>query len=460
MDKDFVIEYLKKINYWWDSGKINDEEKGIERKEYINEIENVLKLDRIICLSGIRRCGKSTLMFQLIDGLIKSNIDPKRIVYAKADDLLGKIDSLHNIVNIYHEITGIDPNANEIFFFFDEIHFMNNWHLQLKFYIDAKFKGKFIVSGSSKTLLYKDASEGLVGRIRFINIFPLTFGEFVKFSDSSINISTNNSVSAISTESIDEIKKFYYDIIPKKEKILYLFGEYLKAGGFPEWFKVKDIMQWRKILVDDYLSLILFKDIVHTFKIKDPLLLEKLVNETAKFSTQRFSYVSLSNRMDVNRETIKLYLYYLSSSLLVFISDVYSKNKKARERAEKKIYFWEEGMRRALTLDEDDATSVENIVTWHLIKEGFSKKVFFEPFYWKNGYEVDFVLETDILLPVEVKYRENPYEIKGMLNFMTQFSVKKGIMVTKDILDERIFDINGKKVKILFIPAWLFLLSF
>jgi len=120
-----------------------------------------------------------------------------------------------------------------------------------------------------------------------------------------------------------------------------LFGEYLKVGGFPEWFKVKDIMQWRKILVDDYLSLILFKDIVHTFKIKDPALLEKLVRETAKFSTRRFSYVSLSNRMEANRETIKLYIYYLSASMLVFISDVYSKNKKARERAEKKIYFWE-----------------------------------------------------------------------------------------------------------------------
>jgi len=140
----------------------------------------------------------------LIDRLIKSNIEPKRIVYAKADDLPGRTDSLHDIVNVYHEITGIDPN--EAFFFFDEIHFMENWHLQLKFYIDAKFKGKFIVSGSSKTLLYKDASESLVGRIRFINIFPLTFGEFVKFSDSSINTDTNNSASAISAESIDEIK--------------------------------------------------------------------------------------------------------------------------------------------------------------------------------------------------------------------------------------------------------------
>jgi len=100
-------------------------------------------------------------------------------------------------------------------------------------------------------------------------------------------------------------------------------------------------MEWKKILVDDYLSLILFKDRVYTLKIKDPVLLERIVIETAKFSTQRFSYVSLSNRMDANRETIKLYLYYLSVSMLVFVSDIYSKNRKAMERSEKKIYFWE-----------------------------------------------------------------------------------------------------------------------
>jgi len=89
------------------------------------------------------------------------------------------------------------------------------------------------VSGSSKTLLYKNASESLAERIRFINIFPLTFREFVKFSDSGLNTDINF-ISAIFAKSIDEIKKFYYNLIPKKEKIIYLFGEYLKIRGFPE----------------------------------------------------------------------------------------------------------------------------------------------------------------------------------------------------------------------------------
>ena len=453
MDKEFIIEYLKKRNYWWGTSKIDEDDKGIER-DYISDIEELLKLDRIVCLSGIRRAGKSTLMFQSMDSLIKKGIKPDHVVYAKMDDLSGKIDTLHDVVNVYHEISGVNPKNEIVYFFFDEVHFMKNWQQHLKFYIDLKSGSKFIVSGSSKTLLYKDASESLAGRIRFMDIFPLTFREFVKFSGNEINIER-----FFYTKNIAEIKEIYYDLLPKKEGLIYLFREYLTVGGFPEWFKVKNIRQWRRILVDDYLSLILFKDIIHTFKIKDPILLENLVRETARFSTQRFSYLSLSNRLDADRETIKLYLYYLKASMLIFISGVYSKNKKIRERSEKKIYFWEEGMRKALTLDENEATAVENVAAWHLIKEGFTKKVFFEPFYWKNTHETDFVLDTDILLPVEIKYREHPKDVKGLLNFMEKFSVKKGIVVTKDLLEEREFNINGLEVKVLYIPAWLFLLS-
>lgn len=452
MDKEFIISYLKKRNYWWKTSKIEEDDKGLKR-DYMSGIDEALELDRIICLSGIRRAGKSTLMFQIMDKLIESGVKPESMVYAKIDDLTGRIESLHDVINVYHEITGTNPYNERVYFFFDEIHFMKNWQQHLKFYIDLKSSSKFIISGSSKTLLYKDASESLAGRIRFIDVFPLTFSEFVKFSGSSIKIETK-----LYEKNMDEIKQIYYDLLPRKEELIYLFSEYLKVGGFPEWFKVKNISQWRKILVDDYLSLILFKDIVHTFKLKDPILLENLVRETARFSSQRFSYLSLSNRLDADRETVKLYLYYLKSSMLIFISDVYSKNKKVRERSEKKIYFWEEGMRKALTLDENEATAVENVVAWHLIKEGFSKKVFFEPFYWKNKYEVDFVLETDILIPVEVKYMEHPKDIKGLLKFMEKFSQKKGIVVTKDLLEERKINLEGQEVQVLFIPAWLFLL--
>jgi predicted AAA+ superfamily ATPase len=180
----------------------------------------------------------------------------------------------------------------------------------------------------------------------------------------------------------------------------YHLNQYFEIGGYPEWFKIKDMAQWRRVLVDDYFSLILFRDIVSVFRVKDPILLEKLVREIAVFSTNRFSYRGLSERLGVDRETLKLYLYYLRSSMLIAIADVY---------------------------------------------------------YWKNKHEVDFIYdESKLLFPVEVKYREHPVtaDTKGLIEFMRAFDLNIGIIVTKEMLkQEKIAD-----KEIIFIPLWLFLL--
>jgi len=448
MDKEFAITYLQNKNYWWNTTKIDKEDRGIERKEYTKKLLENLKLERIICLSGIRRCGKTTLLYQLIELLIKNGKKPNKIVYIKMDDLIGKIDDIREIVNIYEELTGINPKGEEVVFIIDEIHFFKDWQFQLKYFIDSKYKSKFIISGSSKTLLYKNASESLAGRIRFVNMFPLTFKEFLKFNN--VEIDSPNNID------YNEIKKNYHKLLPKKEKILHHLRKYLQVGGFPEWFKIKNIKQWRKILLDDYLSLILFKDIVFVYKIKDPILLEKMVGDIAQFSTNRSNYSKLSNRLDADRETIKLYLHYLSSSNLIFISEVYFKSKKTRERIEKKIFFWEEGLRKALTLDEDNGKAVENIVAWHVIKKMMQEKLFLQTFYWKNNYEVDFILTSKKPIPIEVKYKKEPSDIKGLVEFIKKFDVEKGIVVTKNTFKKE--SIEGKEV--LFIPAWIFLLMF
>jgi len=123
-------------------------------------------------------------------------------------------------------------------------------------------------------------------------------------------------------------------------------------------------------------SLILFRDIVGVFRVKDPILLERLTRDIAVFSPERFTYSGLSERLGVDRETLKLYLYYLTSSMLISIADVYTRSGKAAEKREKKLYFCEEGLRKGLTLDMDNGRSAENVVAWHLIKGGYGPKVF------------------------------------------------------------------------------------
>ncbi len=453
MDKEFLISYLKKRNYWWETKNVELSDRGTQRQDYLDKIQESDNLERIICLSGIRRSGKTTILYQYIDLLLKTK-KPEEIVYAKIDDLLGKIDSIHDILNTYHELTGIDPSRESIYFLLDEIHVMKEWQLQLKYYTDAHAKCRFIISGSSKTLLYRDASESLAGRIRFLDVFPLTFREFLEFN----NIDLSGMLSQKpDLESFEDIEKAYHSIIAHKQSILHFLSQYFDTGGYPEWFKIRDMEQWYRTIVEDYFALILFRDIVSVFKVKDPILLEKMVRDIAAVSTNRFTYKGLSERLDIDRETVKLYLYYLQSSMMVFVADVFAPSKKAAEKRAKKLYFWEEGLRRALTLDRDDGKAAENIAAWHLIKKGRESKPFFEPYYWKNKYEVDFVYDdSKKVIPIEIKYREHPSnaDLKGLLEFMEIEDLNVGIVVTKDTF--RKGEIEGRQV--LFIPIWLFLL--
>lgn len=155
---------------------------------------------------------------------------------------------------------------------------------------------------------------------------------------------------------------------------------------------------------------------------------------------------------------MKLYLYYLTSSMLISIADVYTRSGKAAPKREKKLYFCEEGLRKALTLDGDNkGRSAENVVAWHLIKKGYGSKVFFKPYYWKHKHEVDFIYDdSTIVLPVEVKYRGHVVlsDAKGLLEFMRTFDRSTGISVTMNKFGKE--EIDGRNV--FFIPIWFFLL--
>jgi predicted AAA+ superfamily ATPase len=254
----------------------------------------------------------------------------------------------------------------------------------------------------------------------------------------------------------ENIEKNYLGLIANKPDILFFLYQYFNTGGFPEWFKIKDMKQWQRTIVEDYFSLILFRDIVSVFKVKDPILLEKMVLDIAAISTNRFTYSGLSERLGIDRETVKLYLYYLKSSMMIFVADVYAPSRKAAEKRAKKLYFWEEGLRRALTLDMDDGKTAENLVAWHLIKKGRESRPSFEPYYWKNKFEVDFVFDDmRKVIPVEVKYREHPGkgDISGLMEFMENEKLKTGVVVTRDVFRK---DDYGER-SLIYIPLWFFL---
>lgn len=444
-----LLSYLKEQNTWWDKGSVNKKLLGRPRSNYLELLKEEVNNNRIVALSGIRRSGKTTLLFQLMSSLLAAKTNPQRILYFKIDDL-DQDYKIEEILNIYQEITGLDFKRSRVFVFIDEIQYLKNWQRQLKRWLDAKLPIKFFVTGSSVLLLYRQASESLVGRIHFMPIYPLTFPEFLEFNHLTIK---SPKIDFSQKTFFKKIEQVYKDNILAQRKIKYFFNQYLEIGGFPEWFEVKDREKWRRILRDEYFALIIYKDITKTFKIKDPLLLEHLIKEIAHHSSERFSYLSLANKLDADKETIKLYIYYLRSALLISMFEVYSKTRLMSERKEKKLLFWEEGMRKALTgRAGQNGHSLENVVSWHLSILN-PVRDFNEGFYWKNKAEVDFVLERDkTTIPVEIKLsaKQESVKLKGLIEFMDKFNSPYGLVVYQgNFALERV----GKK-PIYFVPAW------
>lgn len=460
MERDFLVKYLGERDYWWETGKIYNEDSGFPRPEYAEKLLKALQFNRIIAVSGIRRAGKTTILFQLIRRLLNDGIEPKRIAYIKIDEILGKFNDMRELVSLYEEITGIDAQKEKVYFIFDEVQYHYGWQFQLKHLIDARYASKFLVTGSSTSLLLQQAKESLAGRLTFIDVAPLSFREFADFS--AVGIKNLNRREGLTSEGIKFARARYGALLPYKEKLVHLFNEYLASGSFPEWFCVKGqdranpSLAWANLLTE-YFVLIIHKDVIDTFrdKIRDPVLIEKIAKEVALFSSNRFSYSSLANRLGASKDTVREYLFYLEASGIISISEVHFKTKKAREKNEKKIYFCDEGLRRALTLDYDDGKGAETAVNMHLSHLCRCAQPFKKLAYWKNSREVDFIWEGKDIVPIEVKYQENP-DAGGLLECMERFGLKAGILVTRDKFELR--DKDGKAV--LLIPLWAFLSIF
>jgi predicted AAA+ superfamily ATPase len=439
-------------NPWWASGSVPEELIGINRKEYIGKITGGLKDQKLLAILGIRRSGKSTLIYQSIKYLLDNGTDPKNIFYINADDFEkpGRAN-LEEALDFCQQNNMISLKDIKIYVFIDEIQNVRGWQQLLKKYYDLKYASKFIVSGSSSSLIYKNSSESLAGRISFIDVFPLTFREFLQFNNIEIQ------EAALQFKSLEQM---YYKLSPKINEIAGFLLQYLNVGGFPEWFNIKNEETWFKILSEEYTSLLIYRDIVRIFRIRDPLLLESVFRFVSAHSSERFSYLGIAKQNDGDKETSKQYVFHLARSHLINLSDFYTKSKKASERKEKKIYLCDLGLKNSIGGRQDIGFDAETCVYLHCLKH-VSGYPMGKIFYWldKKKNETDIIMSYGSeLIPVEVKYRSSigDSDLKGILGFCQDFSVKNAFVVTKTLMEER--EIDG--VMVSFIPLWLFLLVF
>jgi len=421
-------------------------------------------------------------MYQLIEYVIQ-RADASCVIYVSLDDPYLKItvESLKTIFELYGKYILKQPFSDlkeAVYLFLDEVQSLEKWDIVLKRWYDLGYKMKFFVSGSSSVNILTRGAESLVGRISPQIVFPMKFLESVRFQMK--NEDSERRFDKVNWRLRDALKNAVHDndasvffsvlresanVLAKDiDRLLLFLQGYLLKGGYPEVVAIEDLDTASEIL-RNYLSLTIYKDIVRTFKIRDPIAFEELVSVLAKESCHRVNYSKLARNLGLKRQTLKSYIYFLKTAFLISESEFYSHSRMKRVRREKKVYINDVGIRNVaigalneyLLRDPAELGKVaQSVVVDHCRRLKFSleKSAETQLFYWKNqGYETDIVIELfQRPLPIEVKYKDaiSKKDLRGLQEFSQKHIPPVSIVVTKSK-----FDISENLV---FIPLWLFLL--
>jgi hypothetical protein len=400
-----------------------------ERKLTIPETQ------KVISLIGLRRAGKTFYFYQLINNLIEDSINPSQILYINFEDdriLPLNVKELNTILEAYYEL--YPENTSEtLYLFFDEIQNIDNWELFIRRVHDKK-NARIYITGSSSKLLSKEIATSLRGRTLSYYLFPLSFEEFLRFRQVTLN------------------KDFEYT--DARFKVKKLFSEYLVGGGFPE--VVLEAEELRQDILRNYFEMFIYRDLVERFSIRNTSLLKSLVkflitNIGTTFSVNSF-YRTIKKDMPVGKDTLMEYLSYLEDINLVYLVPIFSYSLKKQQVNPRKVYCIDNGLRNAVSFmfSKDEGRLAENLVFLELKRR--SK----EPYYWKNKGEVDFVVKDrdSSLTAINVSYTDDidERETKALLEFADEFSpkVKELILLTKDL------EKTEGRIKI--IPLWKWLM--
>ena len=411
------------FNPWWKSLKVPEFFIGKHRNIF-DKIITYLDYRQIILLFGLRRAGKTTIMYQIIDYLLqKKKIQTFNILYFSFDEQKMDLDEILEVYQTSALKEAIDSD-NKIFLFVDEIQKLNDWANKIKLIYDRYPNIKIFISGSSNLSLQSNSKESLAGRFFEFLIEPMHFDEFVRFKGISI----------------DEARE---DLYEKELKVTFL--SYLKTGGFIETIDF-DKITLKKYMKESILERVIYKDIPDTFQINTPELLLKLLYVIASNPGMYLDYKLLGNDLKVDQRTISNYISYLCHSLLIKKMYNFSKNRLTSEKKIKRIYFNNTGFIYALNADS---------FPLDLVIENYFAYLFKSHFFYRSPQknEVDIIIDKDEnILPVEIKIRNQlrPKDYKNLNMFMKKFHVNNAVLISKN--HESIKEFDG--LKIFTLPYW------
>ena len=422
------------LSYWnlWGQGSF---ETGIPR-----DAREVLLpwLDRpeVVAICGMRRCGKSTLMRQMVRTLVGRGVAEKDTLFVNFEDPIFlerglDVGALDRVFDSYFEL--VRPTATP-YVLLDEVHNVEGWERWVRSRAETG-RARFVVSGSSSRLLDPDLATVLTGRHFTHTLWPLSFPELLRFRGLELDGSAQ--------------------ILAHGPRIRQELARFLQFGGLPE-IVLAESDEIRNALLKQYFRDLLYRDVVSRHQIRDVRALETIAHHYLVNTANLATYNRLKNIYGLAMDQIRSYTRYLEECYLIREVPRFSHKVSAQVRAPRKVYAVDSGLRNAVAFrfSEDLGRLAETVVFNHLIRDPDIRI-----FYYHGRGECDFTTwrGNKPERAIQVCYEEGDElpkrEIAGLEQAMEALGLGEGLILTRGMA--RSWESEGRIVRALPLWQWL-----
>lgn len=377
---------------------------------------------------GIRRAGKTYMLYQYIQGLLRDGHVKQEILFINfEDERIADIrkEELYLLLECYKELFSYDP-----IIFLDELQNVDGWEHFARRLADEK--RCVFITGSNARMLSREIASTLGGRYLMKEVYPFDFKEYLQYRQIRL--------------------EEHWELSSVRADVVRLFEDYFYNGGLPESFDYSDKRGWLTSLYQK----ILYADIVVRNNIRNEQSLRLLVRKLADSVLQPMAVKRLQNILQgdgtrVSRETIAAFLDYLHSAYLTFGISNFTETVSQRETT-KKTYFYDNGLLN-LFLFRPETKLLENLVAITLYRRYGE-----ELYYYNKNVEVDFFVPSQgLALQVSYALRDEQTrrrEVSALIALSRFMPLRQTLIISKD--QEEVIEEEGMVIKV--VPVWKWIL--
>lgn len=422
------LKELLKFNEWWETGGVGEKNLENYKRYFFYKIQKFVDDRQGVLITGLRRVGKTKLMYQLIDTLLERGVEKRKILYFSFDE---SAFDLKDVLETYktEALRENFKSVGKIYVFLDEIQKVDDWENKIKVYYDLNPNIKFFLSGSAALILSKNSKESLAGRVYEFVMKPLTFKEFLEMKG---------------------IKVSFEDAKLLNENILMQFRDFLTKGGFPEIVGEEDKEKIKAYIKLSIIDRIIYRDVPTQFGRTDIDLLEKLTDLFLKNPGSILNFENLARDLRRDKKTLINYVYYLKFSSLIHLVSNFRLSIAATSRKNRKVYPATASMIFA-SYGEFDSR-----MTGPVLETAFCAETEAKYYFRKGTREIDFLMMlpgSNRIIPIEIKSKTSQNEIAAYCSLLKKLGLSKGIVLTMDKFGD--FSENGIDISVF--PLWVFL---